>query len=206
MEPEVIVEMARFVVVACWSEVFPPTVTAPAKVEVTDVDVAKSAPTVGVDVPTMLVPLKESRDEFEKVVAPVPPLPSPNVPETCVARLICPDSVESPRQLFTIAKQPLAMVMPLAWVEVAAPPTLRLETERLPVKVDVPAPVTERDGVVRSPLLATEVVPMEPNAAVLAREELANDVVVVAFVAVAFVVVSPTLKAIWVVVALFGKR
>lgn len=77
----------------------PEIVTAPANVEVIEVDVERIAPTVGVDVPTIDVPLNERSDESERVVEFVPPLPMPRVPVTCVERLICPESAENERQL-----------------------------------------------------------------------------------------------------------
>ena len=75
----------------------------PRKVEVAFVEVANNDETTGVDVPVILVPSKERSDELESVVLFVPPLPTPNVPVTCVARLICPASVENERQAFPIA-------------------------------------------------------------------------------------------------------
>ena len=61
------------------------------------------------------------------------------------------------------------------------------------------------EGVDRAPVLLIEVVPVEPNAAVLARELPENEVVDVAYVVVEFVVVNPPLKARAVVVALPGN-
>ena len=49
------------------------------------------------------VPPGERRRPYEKEPAPVPPLPTPNVPVTCEARLICPASVEKLKQLLLIA-------------------------------------------------------------------------------------------------------
>ena len=185
-----------------------PTLKPPATVEVAVVDVALKDcnATVDVEIRPVPAPLTAINVEGEKDDAPVPPFPSPKTPVTCVVSDICPESVDSPMQLFATAKQPAAMVMPLVCVVVAVPPTFRFATETLPVKVDVPAPVTESDGVESVPLFAIEVVPVCPNAAVFASEEPANDVVLVAFVAVAFVVVSPPLNASAVVVAFPGNK
>ena len=97
------------------------------------------------------------------------------------------------------------MFQPLLPVDVAVPVCAKLRREMEPVNVDVPAPVTASDGVVSVPFAAIEVVPVEPNAAVLARELPENEVVDVAYVVVEFVVVNPPLKARAVVVALPGN-
>jgi len=102
-EPEGIVDIAKFEEVAAWSEVLPEMVTAPAKVEVTDVEVAKSAPTDGVDVPETRVPSKAKSDEFERVEAFVPPFATGSTPVTCDVSDIWPASVEKLRQEFPIA-------------------------------------------------------------------------------------------------------
>lgn len=47
------------------------------------------------------------------VVEPVPPLPMPSRPVTCVPRLIFPARFESERQLPPTAKQPLARLRPV---------------------------------------------------------------------------------------------
>ena len=87
-------------------------------------------------------------------------------------------------------------------VDVAVPVCAKLRSEMEPVKVEVPAPVTESEGVERAPFVAMDVVPVEPNAAVFPRNVEAKRDVVVAEVPVALVKVSPPLKAICVVVAL----
>jgi len=111
-EPETMVEIAKLVDVACCKDVLPETVTAPANVDVTDVDVAKIAPTEGVEVPTILVPSNATSDAFESVELFVPPFAIGRTPETWDVRLIWPESVEKLRQLPAIAKHPAAMLSP----------------------------------------------------------------------------------------------
>jgi hypothetical protein len=81
-EPLEMVEMAKLVEVAALSEVSPEMVTAPAKVDVIEVDVAKTAPIEGVEVPIMRVPSKERTEEFGIPEALVPPLATGSTPVT----------------------------------------------------------------------------------------------------------------------------
>ena len=113
-EPEVMVEMAKLVEVACWREVEPEIVTLPLKTDVAEVEVARSEARVGVEVETMRVPSKAVSMWLPMLEALVPPLSMGRMPETCVVSDTVPESVERPIQLFAIAKQPAAMVRPLA--------------------------------------------------------------------------------------------
>ena len=109
------------------------------------------------------------------------------------------DAPEKVRQVLFTEKHPPARLRPLANVLVAVPVCAKLSTERPPEKVEVPAPVTKRDGVERTPVAAMEVVPVEPNAAVLARTRPENSLVDVALVAI-----NPPLK-VFVFVNVFAE-
>ena len=121
------------------------------------------------------------------VEVPVPPLPIPRKPVTWVARFTRPPRLESERQVLPIAKQPLLIVMPVVWVEVADPVWAKFKTERPPLKVEV----------------AVVVAFTVPKKAALARVTEAKELVEVALVVVEKVVVSPPLNCVSEVVELF---
>ena len=84
-------------------------------------------------------------------------------------------------------------------VDVAVPVWAKFKSDTLPVNVEVPAPVTNRDGVERTPVAEMEVVPVEPNAAVFPVTRPENS-----FVLVALVAVNPPLK-VFVFVNVFAE-
>src|SRR4051812_40722387 len=104
----------------------------PATVDVAVVEVEMNDWNAMVEVEISPVPaaFTASSVEPENAVAPVPPLPVPRVPVTCEAMFIVPESVPRETQLFRIAKQPEAMVMPVACVEVAVPVCAKLRAAR----------------------------------------------------------------------------